>query len=477
MKKLCSTTSKVIALGLVCLISPASRAQAQDNSSATTATADIAKRVEDLEKEIEHLQEELAAVKKQVGIGAQAPAAPAAAPAAVPAAAPAAAPTPAPVQAAVATASTPSPAAPAAPSKTTLGSLLGPLSVTGFVDGYYGYDFEHPQANAPSVLGGNPSTTLAGLRAFDSPQEQFALNMIELILDKPPDTTNSRIGYHLSFGYGNAMNVVNSTDPGGLGFAQYLKEAYGSYLAPVGKGLQIDFGKFVTPAGAEVIESKDDWNYSRGLLFTYAIPFYHFGLRAKYVFNDKYQVSAYLVNGWNNIVDNNTGKTGGLQFGWNRNKKWSLVQTYMVGPEENNNNSNIRQLSDTVLTYSPAGKVSLMVNYDYGRGDRIKAFVNPVWWTGVAGYLKYQFNDKWAYATRYEYYNDHFGFTTGTPQHVNEITETFERKILGNLITRLEYRRDMSNRPSLFKDAMPVDQQDTVEVGLIYAFDLKELHP
>jgi hypothetical protein len=344
------------------------------------------------------------------------------------------------------------------------------------VDGYYGYDFEHPQATAPSVLPGNPSTGLAGLRAFDSPQNQFALNMIELNLDKPPDATNSRIGYHVGLAYGNAVNVVNSTDPGGLGFGQYLKEAYGSYLAPIGKGLQIDFGKFVTQHGAEVIESKDNWNYSRSLLFTYAIPFYHFGLRAKYVFNDKYQVSAYLVNGWNNIVDNNTGKTLGLQFGWNPNKKWSLVQNYMVGPEESNNNSNIRQLWDTELTYSPTSKLSLMVNYDYGRGDRMKAFVNPVWWTGVAGYLKYQFNDKWAYATRYEYYNDRFGFTTGTAQHVNEFTETFERKVASSLITRLEYRRDMSNQPSLFKGTTPVDHEDTLSAGLIYTFDLKELH-
>jgi hypothetical protein len=453
------------------LVSPASRAQAQDNPSATPATADIVKRVEDLEKEIEQLQKELAAVKKQAGIGAQAPAAPAGATAVA-----AAAPTPAPVQAAVATASAPSPAAPAAPPQTMLGSLLGPLSITGFVDGYYSYDLEHPQATAPSVLPGNPSTGLAGLRAFDSPQNQFALNLIELILDKPPDATNSRIGYHVALGYGNAMNVVNSAEPGELAFGQYLKEAYGSYLAPIGKGLQIDFGKFVTPAGAEVIESKDDWNYSRSLLFTYAIPFYHFGLRAKYIFNDKYQVSAYLVNGWNNIVDNNTGKTLGLQFGWNPNKKWSLVQNYMVGPEENNNNSNIRQLWDTVLTYSPTGKLSFMVNYDYGRGDRIPAFVNPVWWTGVGGYLKYQFNDKWAYATRYEYYNDRFGFTTGTPQHVNEFTETFERKVAGSLITRLEYRRDMSNKPSLFKGTTPVDHGDTIEAGLIYTFDLKEAH-
>jgi len=140
------------------------------------------------------------------------------------------------------------------------------------------------------------------------------------------------------------------------------------------------------------------------------------------------------------------------------------------------NTSDYRQMFDTVVSYNVTSKLSLMTNYDYGRGDRVAAFPNPVWWTGVAGYLKYQFNDGWAYATRYEYYNDHFGFTTGTAQHINEFTETFERKVAGNLITRLEYRRDMSNRPTLFKGATPVNHQDTIEAGLIYAFDLKELH-
>ena len=53
--------------------------------------------------------------------------------------------------------------------------------------------------------------------------------------------------------------------------------AYLSYQAPVGKGLEIDFGKFVTALGFEVIKTKDDLNYSRSLLFTMAIPFYHMG--------------------------------------------------------------------------------------------------------------------------------------------------------------------------------------------------------
>ena len=470
-----SRTVRMVLLGvcLVCCSASAMRAQAQDQASTGATSPDLARRVDDLQKQIEQLQGELAMVKKQLSeSSAPAAVAPSATPGAGAASSSAPAQSAAPGQPA---AGTPAPTAPAAP---TMASLLGPLNVTGFVDGYYGYNFEHPHT-VPCPANTVPSglnTSCSAFRAFDGPSQQLGLNMVELILDKPPDADNSRIGYHLAFGFGNAMNVVNGSDPGGLGFAQYIKEAYGSYLAPVGKGLQLDFGKFVTQHGAEVIESKDNWNYSRGLLFTYAIPFYHFGLRSKYVFNDKYQFSAYLVNGWNNIIDNNTGKTVGLQFGWNPTKKVAVVQNYMVGPEETHNNSDVRQLWDTVVTYSPTSRLSLMLNYDYGRGDRLVTVPNPVFWTGIAGYVKYAFTDKYALATRYEYYDDHNGFTTGAPQHFNEFTETFERKVAGSLITRLEFRRDMSNQPSFVKGAAPVKAQNTVAAGLVYTFDMKELH-
>ncbi|MGO9272326.1 MAG: outer membrane beta-barrel protein [Terriglobia bacterium] len=458
----------VLSLSLLCLGAPSLTAQSQGDSSSAATASDVSKKVDELQKELESLQAQIADLKKQQATASAAPAAPSPAAASTPAATAAATPVAAPATA-------------AAPPASTLASLLGPLSITGFVDGNYGYNFEHPHDNAPSVLAGNPNTGLSGLRAFDSPYSQMSLNAVELILDKAPDGGNSRIGYHIALGAGNAMNVVGSTEPGGLGYLQYVKEAYGSYLAPVGKGLQIDFGKFVTPNGAEVIESKDNWNYSRGLLFTYAIPFYHFGLRAKYAFSDKYSLTGYLVNGWNDIVDNNTGKTFGLSFGWNPNKKWAVTETYMAGPEEPNNNSNIRQLWDNVVTYSPTSKVSFILNTDYGRGDRFFTYTNPVWWSGVAGYVRYQLNDSYALSTRYEYYDDPYGYTTwliasNSPvgQHINEITETFERKIHGNFITRLEYRRDMTSRPTLFKGTTPVNYQDTLAAGLIYTFDLKE---
>ena len=136
----------------------------------------------------------------------------------------------------------------------------------------------------------------------------------------------------------------------------------------------------------------------------------------------------------------------------------------------------MRQLWDTIVTYSPTSKLSLMWNYDYGRGDRILGVPDPVFWTGVAGYVRYAFTDKYALATRYEYFDDHNGFSTGTAQHLNEFTGTFERKVAGSLITRLEFRRDMSNEPTLLKGSTPVKSQNTVAAGLVYTFDLKELH-
>src|SRR5713101_775293 len=419
---------------------------------APQSSPDLAGRIDSLEKQLADLKSELAAQK-----AAATAAAPAAAAAALPAAAPAATPAP-----------------------TGLAGLLGPTTLSGFVDVYYGYNSNQP-ANRTTAL-----------RNFDINSGQFGLNMIELIADKPPDATASRVGYHVSLGFGQAMNLVNGTEvaspnlPGTpvgkppstiTNFDQYLKEGYLSYLAPVGKGLQIDAGKFVTNAGAEVIETKDNWNYSRGLLFSWAIPYFHFGVRAKYTFNSKASLSAFLLNGWNNTVDNNSGKTTGFTLALNSTKKLGLIENYYVGPEQANDNSDFRHLTDTVVTYNPNAKLSLMANYDYGH-DRLPV-VSPglptttsaAWWSGIAGYIKYAPNAKWAVATRGEWFKDHNGFSTGTAQNVGEFTLTLERMLASKIITRLEFRRDMSDQDVFpYRTGLLKDAQNTVTLGMVYAF-------
>jgi hypothetical protein len=452
MLKPCPATGTLYLLLLLCPL------MAAQTATPPPATADINQRIADLERQLQQLKAEVAGQAK-TETPAAAPAAPSNAVAV--ATAPAAAPGP----------------------LDGIASVLKGSTVNGLVDSYYGYNFN------------SPANRTSGLRLFDNATNQFALNLIEVGLDKTPDAS-SRLGYDFTLGFGNAMNVVNSTDPGGLGFAQYLKQAYASYLAPVGKGLTLTFGKFVTPVGAEVIESNKNWNYSRSLLFNYAIPFYHFGLSAAYTFNDKYTLTGYVVNGWNNLVDTyNSGKTGGLSFAWNPNKKVSITEGWLGGPGATQlDGGNWRNLSDTVITYTPNSKLSLMANADYGRSQgRNPATAacgtscnKAVDWSGVAGYVKYQLDPRWAVAGRYEYYNDHDGFTTGgfqtigllslfvpTPQHINEITATVERKFAQHLITRAEYRFDDSNNPHAFnKDAAKfANTQSTVSAGLIFVLE------
>ena len=428
-----------VSVGIVC--GSGNRALAQ-----TEPATDLSTRIDSLEKQLADLKSQMEAQKA-------AAAAPAPAAAALPAAAPAATPAP-----------------------TGLAGLLGPTTLSGFVDVYYGYNSNQPASHTTA------------LRNFDINSAQFGLNMLELVADKPVSTDTGRVGYHVALGFGQAMNLVNSSEPSapltpgtpGLlvttetNFDQYLKEGYLEYLAPIGKGLQINAGKFVTPAGAEVIESKDNWNYSRGLLFSWAIPYFHFGVSGKYAFNSKFALTGYLVNGWNNSVDNNSGKTTGFTAAWTPSAKFSFIENYLVGPE-GASNGNFRHLTDTVVTYNPTSKLSLMANYDYGH-DRVAAAIpalpaTAVWWTGIAGYIKYAPNDRWAFATRGEWFKDHDGFSTGTAQNLGEVTLTLQRTLASKIISRLEYRYDTSDQNIFpYRTGQFRGDQNTVTLGLIYAF-------
>ena len=358
--------------------------------------------------------------------------------------------------------------------------------MVGLVDGYYGYNFNHPEAGGTALSPAPGNFT--SLRLFDPRNNQFALNLVELGLVKTPDADN-RLGYKAIFGFGDAMQQVNVVSGGDPTFLQYLKEAYFSYLAPVGKGLQIDVGKFVTPNGSEVIESNANWNYSRSLLFNYAIPFYHYGARAQYTFNPKFSLTGYLVNGWNDVVHDpstgyhNSGKTGGLSLAWTATKKLTVTETWMGGPGATQfDGSHWRNLFDTVIAYNLNSKWSFQLNGDYGRVEATSP-IQPVDWWGAAGYVKYQFNPKYAFAARYEYYNDPNGYTTGifdangVGPHIQEFTATFERRIATHLITRLEYRHDASNQ-AFFPEGKAsnplVSGQNTMAVGMMFVLEPSE---
>jgi hypothetical protein len=389
----------------------------------------------------------------------------------------------------------PSPAP--ADDKISLASLLGPVTLSGFGDVYYGYNYNHPADNQ------------SGFRFFDGPTNGFGFNMAELILDKAPDTTSTegRLGYHVAAGYGEAAKVINGSDAPDFadGSNFYLKEAYVDYVFPFGKGLTVTVGKFVTPIGAEVIETNANWNYSRSLLFYYAIPYFHFGANAKYAFNSKWSLTGYLVNGWNNTVidkvdteGQSSGLTYGLSLAWTPNAKWAITENYFAGPVVDGFAETTpqiitdwKQLSDTVISYTPNAKWAFMINGDYGFGPRFtdcdddEAVVRQAlppdcdasgatsWW-GVAGYAKYTWTPKTNFALRYEFYNDTNGYSGllfGDPGHAQEVSADWSYNLTSALLIRGEYRYDFASQPVFLNGTDRfVKEQNTATLGFIYSF-------
>ena len=82
---------------------------------------------------------------------------------------------------------------------------------------------------------------------------------------------------------------------------KFIQQANIGYEAPVGKGLLVEAGIFLSPIGPEGIAVKDQWNWSRSNLF-FGLPFYHSGARATYTLTDEASVTAHVYNGWNDVV-------------------------------------------------------------------------------------------------------------------------------------------------------------------------------
>jgi hypothetical protein len=354
---------------------------------------------------------------------------------------------------------TPAPAATPAAAPAPPVWSLGPIDFAGTVDGYYGFNFNHPQPDRlfSDGTGGN-SGAANYLYNFDIPTNQFSLNMVKLGMSHQPDP----VGFEFDIGYGDTMQAINSVSS--TEFDKIVEQAYVSFKPMKAKGFEIDFGKFVTTAGAEVIESYSNWNYSRSLLFSWAIPYYHYGIRTSWPMGKHWTGGFQLVNGWNDTLAVNTAATLGANI-MGTYAKWNWMFDWYGGPENAGTNQGWRNLYDTTLNLTPSAKFAAYINYDYGTdslyNNSTYANGTEVHYQGIAGAAHYMPNSKWSVTGRYEWFDDPDGFAmlgaglesvnnfpaTPVSQHVQEFTGTVEYKFLEGLMWRGEYRYDWSDQP------------------------------
>jgi hypothetical protein len=324
---------------------------------------------------------------------------------------------------------------------------------------------------------GNASLTSEGsgqndLRWLDHTANSFGLDLAELVFLKDP-TAPGTLGFKVKISAGEYAKLIHAsglgTQPTGTANPESfdITEAFVSYTAPIGKGLRLDFGKMMTFIGAEVLEAKDNANYSRSFLFNYAEPLTHTGLKMSYAFTDAVSAALLIVNGWDNATDNNKAKSVGLSLGLAPSEVISGYINYIQGPEQTDNTRDNRSLLDIVATIKPVKPLSIILNYDDGKEENVIPTGDAAW-SGLSGIVKYDISDTYSVALRGEYFDDEDGYRTGTVQKLKEITVSGDIRLGGSLIVRPEYRHDSSDKQSF--DNGTKKKQDTIALGVMYTW-------
>ena len=371
------------------------------------------------------------------------------------------------------TATSQAPENPAAGAKPAEPEAQPLLSVWGFdLTGHLDVGYSRLSGSGKFVSGVND-------RVFDFKHNSAYLHALDLQFAKTPEN-----------GFGGLIDVTAGKDAdtiaaygtiskskGPANGANHYVDATQAYLYYGAAPFAIIAGKYVTNAGAEVIKSDGDVNYSRSILFGYAIPFTHTGVRATYKLTDTLTLLGGVNQGWDAFQDPNSDKTIELGGTYAPMKVLSVTASYYRGKELVTNYprstaSGMRNLFDVVVTFNPAEPVTLVLNYDYGDQANGSGTGTKAKWQGVAGYAAYQINDQWRVIARGEYFDDRDGYRTGVAQKWKEATLTLAYLPSKEWEVRAEVRADKSDKPAFLKSdgTTPTGSQRSVGIEALYKF-------
>jgi len=358
--------------------------------------------------------------------------------------------------------------------KMSIAGNLG-LDIHGMIAGDYLYNFNSPDSHENQF------------RVIDTDANSFTLNDAFLYVARQKE--DEPLGFVMDFDFGKTAEVVgsvtrwsNNPDNTESTNSFELRDAYLTYKVPVGDGITLKAGKFVTLLGYEVLKTHSSFNpnISNSMLFGYAIPFTHTGLLANVPLGGMFSLDIGVVNGWDNPVDNNDGKSLLAGIAFNPVEMFSLYVSGTYGPEQNDNGHSKRGVVTAVGTLKATKELTFVVDADYGNETDLVPSgpdLKSADWYGVAGYAIYQVNDKLSLNFRAEGFADPDGVRTafqepgfGPGVTAWEVTPTVAYQIMDGLLWRAEYRHDETDKRFFEKDNHMIRGQDTIATELIYAF-------
>ncbi len=395
------------------------------------------------------------------------------------------------------------------------------FQISGAVDASYTHNFNNPSSNVNS------------LRIFDTQANSFSPNLAQIMVERPANASGSgwdRVGFRarLSFGANARFSRARTNFQSGQADTEMdPQELYAEYIAPVGNGLKIQVGKIHTLIGYEQINSWENPNFSRSTMFGLSQAFTTTGIRFTYPFASWATASIGLINGWDNIEDNNRGKSFEYLMAFTPHERFGVSFYGSYGAEQSNCPGNFqgapctigatgtdptgkRTVVGAIITAKVTNSDTIILEPYYGNEgnasvSRASSGQSPnARWNGFGAYHIHDFNDQWSTRIRGVIWEDAGGARScagilpgsagfnggvnncastsgalnaavspvggGVAQTVWDATFTLQYKPAPSLITRAEFRYDKSNKNVFLQGTEATNNQQTLAFQVIYLF-------
>ena len=361
----------------------------------------------------------------------------------------------------------------------TLSQVLGASDIN--VSGYF--DVAYNSMNSTGLFNNAGTGPLVGGTAgnshiFDTQGatqgknfSSFNLHQLGLTVAKQPKE-----------GFGGLVNVTAGQDAAtiassGLGSNTTshvfdLTQAYVSYATGP---LTVIGGKFATLAGAELITSPSNSNYTRAWMFGWG-PYTHTGVRATYAASDMVTLTAGINNGFDQVNSPTGGKTGEFSIAIVPSDMFSLATTYYTGKGMMSGSTGKGNYLDVLGTINATSKLNFVFDYANASQDGVTVLpsntTGKAKWNALALYANYKFNDTWRISYRHEGFDDKQGYRSGLVQKLKSHTVTVGYAVSKGMELRGEVRQDKSDLANAFLrgNGTTSDTQMTYAVEAVYQF-------
>lgn len=326
-------------------------------------------------------------------------------------------------------------------------SAKGPLTISGYTEVYYQYDFNKPQNN-----------NRPGFIYSHNRHNEFNLNLgfIKIGYD------DKRVRANLALAAGTYINANYAAEPGIL---KNVFEANAGVNLTKKKNLWLDAGIFASHIGFESAISKDCWNLTRSILAENS-PYFEAGAKITYTSStNKWIWSVLALNGWQRItrINANSLMSWGLQLQYKPSDKIVINYSNFIGTDKPDSARLLRFFHNIYGIFNITDKFGLTIGFDIGMEEKEIGNGLNTWYAPVV-ILKYAFDKKWAIAGRLEYYSDKNGviIITGSPNgfQTSGYSINIDHSPAKNISVRLE-ARNLHSKDKIFIKPKGLTGNDT----------------